>query len=237
MATALKIIKRSLRLIKVKEANEPISAEEGEDALDVLNNILDSYTNEDLMQFFRPERVVALVSGQKLYTIGAGGDINVPRPVSIENAFSRDSGDSDWPITQLNNDDYQKIILKDTVATYPIWFFYRPNFPLGEISLWPVPGPNLDLHINVRSELDTFTTIDTDLNFPPGYQRLLEYQLAIEIAPEYRNANLGDIEKLAIQAKADIEQTNNKNVPILTSELVPQNMDLGNAWFSGGASE
>ena len=162
MATASRIISTALRLIQVKEDSEPISAAEGADGLEALNDLLDSWTNEDLMQFFRPQRIVNLVSGKFIYTIGTGGDFNVNRPVSIENAFVRD-GESDWPIDEINDDEYQDIILKTTSSTYPIYFYHEPDFPLGKIHVWPVPGPNLEMHISVRNQLDVFADINTNI--------------------------------------------------------------------------
>jgi len=235
-ATANSIIKSALRLLQVKEVNEPISAEEGADGLVALNDLLDAYTNEDLMQFFRPERFINLVAGKRTYTIGEGGDFNVVRPVSIENAFSRDLGPSDWPIIEINNDQYQRIILKTTEATYPYYFFYKPDYPLGEIAVWPVPGPNLEMHINVRSELDTFADINTALSFPPGYIRMLKYNLAVEIAPEYRDNVPKLVLEQAMKAKEHINDTNDKNIPELISDLMDWPGDLGHAWFSGGAA-
>jgi len=67
--------------------------------------------------------------------------------------------------------------------------------------------------------------------------RLLKYNLAVEIAPEYRRQVPPDVKEIAIKAKEGIQDTNDKNVPILTSDLVPWPRDLGNAWFSGGAAD
>lgn len=220
MPTANSIIESSLRLLQVKEANESISAAEGADGLSALNELLDSWTNEDLMQSFRKELTFSFVAGQGTYTIGATGDIVETRPVSIENAFTRDSGQSDWPIIEVNNDQFAKIILKQTQSTYPYYFFYRPDFPLGEINFWPVPGANLELHLNVRDELAQFTDINTNLTFPPGYVRALRYNLAVDIAPEYRSDIPPLIIEVARTSKERIKDTNNKNIPELVSDLV-----------------
>lgn len=220
MATANTIIKTALRLIQVKEANESITAAEGDDGLTALNDLLDSWTNEDLMQHFRKEHNIPFVAGQKKYTIGAGGDFNVTRPVSIENAFTRDTGNSDWEITEINNDQYQRIILKDTESTYPYYFFYRPDFPLGEINVWPTPGQSLTFFINVRNQLTQFTDINTNINFPPGYVRALKYNLALEIAPEYGRELSGVIVSQAAQSKERLKDTNNKNIPELENPLM-----------------
>lgn len=219
MATANKIIKRALRLLQVKESSEPIAADEGQDALEVLNSLIDAWTNEDLMQHFREQHSIPFIAGQRVYTIGSGGDFNVSRTVSIENAFSRDAGGSDWDIQEINLDEYSKIILKSTASTYPYYFYYRPDFPLGEINVWPLPGSNVTFFINVRTQLSQFTDINTDINFPPGYIRALEWNLAVEIAPEYGKEASPLIMRQAADAKERIKDTNNKNVPVLESPL------------------
>lgn len=220
MATANSLIKGALRLLQVKEANEPISAAEGQDGLDALNELIDSWSNEDLMQHFRKEHSINYVSGQETYTVGVGGDFNVTRFLSIENAFTRDNGESDWEIIEINNDQYQRIILKETESSYPRYFFYRPDFPLGEISVWPSPGESLEFHINVRTQLTQYTDINTNLDFPPGYSRALRYNLAVEIAPEYKMNISPLIMKQAISSKEYIKDTNNKNIPELESPLL-----------------
>ena len=172
------------------------------------------------------------MSGQAKYTFGPGGQINYPRSVSIENAFVR-QGNVDWPIVEINNDQYAQILLKTTGNSYPLYFYYRATYPLGEISFWPVPQGNTTLFMNVRDALPRYTDINQDINWAPGYERYLKYALAIEIAPEYRNDVPPLVMQIAGEAKAGIQNVNDIDIPMLNSDLVPRYDDVG-AWFGGG---
>lgn len=234
MATGLKIIKKAFRLIQVKESSESISAAEGQDALDSLNGLIDALTNDPLMQHNRELIEAPFVNGQASYTFGPGGEINYPRSVSIENAFVR-QGTTDWPIVEINNNQYAQIVQKTTGNSYPLYFYYRAKYPLGEISFWPVPQGNTTLFMNVRDSLPKYDNINQDINWPPGYERYLSYELAKEIAPEYRNDIPPLVMKIAGEAKADIQNVNDIDIPVLNSPLAYRYDDVG-AWWGGGCS-
>lgn len=243
MATVNSILTRSLRLLQVLEAGETASAEEAQDALEVLNNLIDSWANESLMLFARTEHSIPYVQNQIEYTIGTGGDFNVTRPVSngIMNAFTR-TEDSDWKMTEVNNDQYQEIVVKSVESSYPVYYYYRPSFPLGKITVWPAPQGNLTFFINVKSQFTAFANVSAVVALPPGYVRALEYNLAIEIGPEYvkstNAANYAKIEQLAMQSKEYIKNTNDKNIPELQSDAahLGDNRSYGlYGYFFGGA--
>lgn len=220
MATVNSILTRSLRLLQVKEAGEAATAEEAQDALEVLNNLIDSWANESLMLFARTEHSIPFVQNQIEYTIGASGDFNVTRPVSngIMNAFTR-TQDSDWKMTEINSDQYQEIVVKTVESSYPQFYYYRPSFPLGIITVWPAPQENLTFFINVKSQFTAFANVSATVSLPPGYVRALEYNLAIEIGPEYvkttNTANYAEVKRLAKESKEYIKNTNDKNIPEL----------------------
>jgi len=237
MATAKEIVQTAMRLIQVKANNEPLSASESADGLLALNDLIDSWTNEQLMQTSRLQRSKVLTAGKKTYTIGVGGDINVARPVSIENAFSRDSNGNDWQIEEINDDQYSRIITKSFGTTYPRFFYYRPLFPLGEITFYPVPSENLTLFINVRANLNLYSDINQNIDWANGYVRALKYNLAVEISPEYRS----DVPPLVLEhaktSKERISDVNNVNIPELRSPLRNLNYDNGFFGGNGGGDE
>ena len=70
MTTPLDIISRSLKDIGALEAGEVPSADSAQDALDMLNDLVDQWSNEDMMVFNTTEIIFPLISGQVQYTIG-----------------------------------------------------------------------------------------------------------------------------------------------------------------------
>ena len=75
MAKALDIISRALKDIGALEAGEVPTPEAAQDAFDMLNDMIDQWSNEDMMVFYKTEIIFPIVSGQTQYTIGPGGQV------------------------------------------------------------------------------------------------------------------------------------------------------------------
>lgn len=75
MATALDILKGSLRSIGALGTGESPDADTANDAFDMLNDMLDMWSNERMLVFAIQEIMHDLTSGTYIYTIGNGGDI------------------------------------------------------------------------------------------------------------------------------------------------------------------
>lgn len=70
MTTALDIIKGALRRIVSYTTGETISGADAQDCLETLNDLLDSWSTDNLQVFGSNEYVLQWVSGQAKYTIG-----------------------------------------------------------------------------------------------------------------------------------------------------------------------
>ena len=183
MTTARRIIKRALQQSGVLTKNESPSGDEASDALDTLNNLVSSWSNDNLLIYARLSESFPYVGGKASYTIGEGGDFNTPRPLQILSAFTR-IGSIDYKMSIINGIAYDGITQKDISSSIPEVIFYDGNNPLGTITIYPEPTTGT-LHIRTEKELASFTTLDTDLDLPPGWERALIYNLALELGPEY----------------------------------------------------
>ena len=75
MTTPIDIISRALKDIGALEAGETPTPEAAQDAFDMLNDMIDQWSNEDMMVFYKTEIIFPIVSGQTQYTIGPGGQV------------------------------------------------------------------------------------------------------------------------------------------------------------------
>jgi len=75
MTQPIDIISRALKDIGALEAGETPTPEATADAFDMLNDLVDQWSNEDMMVFYKNEIVFPITSGQTQYTIGPGGQI------------------------------------------------------------------------------------------------------------------------------------------------------------------
>lgn len=183
MTTARTIIKKALQKNGVLTKNESPSGDEASDGLDSLNALLSSWSNDSLLIYTRQSESFPIVGGQENYTIGTGGDFNTNRPLQIVSAFIR-IGSTDYNMSCINGKQYDGITQKDIGNSIPETLYYDGNTPLSTITIYPVPVTGM-LHIRSEKELTQLPSLDTDIEFPAGWERALVYNLAVEIGSEY----------------------------------------------------
>ena len=83
MTQPIDIITRALKDIGALEAGETPTPEAAADAFDMLNDLVDQWSNEEMMVFYKNEIVFPIVAGQTHYTIGPTGNINASFTGSI----------------------------------------------------------------------------------------------------------------------------------------------------------
>lgn len=223
--TAQQLITSSLRLIGVLASGESPSASEAQDGLTALNNLIDSWSNENLMIFTKLREVFAFIANQRVYTMGTGGNFSTLRPQKIENALIQIASNSpvlELPIQILSKDEYAAITIKTVTATFPLYMYCDYANPLANISVWPVPTDSSNnIVLYSWKPLANISALTSSLSLPPGYLRALIYNLAIDLAPEYGRQVAPTIPVEAVAAKAVLKRMNNVT-PLLNmpSDLV-----------------
>lgn len=208
MTTALGIITKAMQKAGILTKSESPAADEASDALDALNDLLASWSNDSLMIYARVFESFSLSSGVASYTIGTGQTFNTIRPIFIAEAHVRQNV-IDYPVTVIPDEVYQGIQDKTTQGT-PQFLNYTNGFPTATINLWPVPTAGFTLFLTSEKELSQLTLNQT-ISLPPGSRRALIYNLSVEIAPEYGQPIDPAIQKIANDAKAAIARSIAKN--------------------------
>lgn len=211
MTTANQIIERAYTLLGYKDPADALSGQDTSYALDVLNDLVDSWNTQTLYIYTTTE-VVATTSGKPI-TIGPAQTIATPRPVRLPTgSFARISG-IDYPITWIDTEQYQSIVLKNTASTIPIYGFYDGGAPTGNLFFWPYQTTATEYHILVETQLTAFSDLTTDITLVQGYNRALSYSLAEELAPGLRDVP-AIVVKNAMNARRAIRQAN-AVIPVL----------------------
>lgn len=101
--------------------------------------------------------------GSEYYSIGLGGDLNIPRPSQIKAAYviQRNTGANPVSLQMRmipSYEDYARIAIK-SLQSLPDHFFYDGGNPLGKFYPWPIPSSIYDLHVIVQSQLGFGSTI------------------------------------------------------------------------------
>jgi hypothetical protein len=214
--TARSAITGAMKLLGVISPVEALAPEDGADGLIMLNNIIDAWNLESLFIYTVSETVVTF-SGVSA-TIGPAMTINVTRPVSIDSAFYRKSG-NDYPLRVIDAAEYNAIDLK-TVLGDPEVIYYDGNSPTGTVYVWPVPS-STEYHIQLASQLVEFATLDTVYNLPQGYRKALMYTLAVELGPLFKREASATVVRIGINIRRILKRSNVKSLAMTIQ--VPSN--------------
>lgn len=218
MATALDLIKGSLRLIGSLATGETPSSADSSDALVTLNQLLDSWSNDGLIVYSRTREVFPLIASQSSFTIGTGGDFDTTRPINISEAGLIEN-DAEFPLEIITQQEYSQIVLKSTESNIPRRLYYEPEFPLGRIYLWPIPSSGNSIALYSMKPLASIASLATTISLPPGYERMIKYNLALELSPEYGKPIDGIIAQIASDSKNEIQRTNFRPVMMKSDAL------------------
>lgn len=238
MSTVLDLINGSLRLLGVLSSGESATASEAQDALYALNGLLDTWKNESLMVYAIAPQKFSLVAGQKVYTLGAGGNWDTERPVGIDSMYLLYTDQNSGPpplnllVVLLNQDQYNAIIVPNTTTTISTAAYISDDFPLRKVHMWPVPTVNYDINLFTWTLVDGFDAITDDIVLPPGYERMLRFNLALELAPEFGITPSQTVAAGAVDAKATIKRKNIKPLFMACDPAVTKRTTAWN-WLTG----
>lgn len=212
MTTALDIVKRSMRLIGALGAGETPVDYEQVDGLAALNAMLESWSTRRLTVPRIAEVSVTWPADTASRTIGpAGADTTAERPIKIIAARQRQN-DIDYPITVLNRKPWDSITDKTTASTIAQYVWYDPTHPTGTVYLWPIPSAEATILLRAIDQLTAFSTATQSVSLPPGYERALAYNLALELAPEYQREIPASVARLAASSLRDVHRVNHQPV-------------------------
>jgi hypothetical protein len=141
------------------------------------------------------------------------GDWNLQRPVRIEQSYvvwlaAQSAQTVDIPLAQYNDAQFASISVKNTPSTFPFAMYDDGAFPLRAISVWPVPTVSTQLRLWLRMPLVDFTSLDAQISYPPGYERMFRFNLAVELAAEFGKTVTQEIIEIANLSKAVIQKLN-----------------------------
>lgn len=144
------------RSINIVRQNAVLSGENMAVAIYALSNFVETCSNNKLL-IFNYEKFVFPLTGKKSYTLGVGGDWNIPRPMDIETAYARlnngTAQELDIAMQPLTFNQYAGIAVKNTSSTFPFAYYDNGNYPLREITLFPIPSGPCDIVLWLRQPL------------------------------------------------------------------------------------
>ena len=207
------LILDALQKLGVYAATETLNSSDAQLGLNVLNDLMDSWSNENLVTYANLEQSFTLVPGTAAYTCGTGGTGVSVRPLRIPEgpgrARIRDTNNNDYDIAVITQDQWNLIGLKTNTSDIPDTMFYDPQYPLGIINIFPVPQQAYTLFFDSYLQLQEFPTLSTNMSLPLGYKLAITTNLALELQPYFTDAEANPLlVRSAAKALGNIKRTN-----------------------------
>lgn len=208
--TALALIESAMRVVGIisSGAGETPTADEANDALDSLNDLLESMSLENLFVWGQSDQTFATVAGQASRTIGPTGQfVSTARPVRISGAYCTVQG-VDYPIEIIGQAEYNDIPLKTQQQQIIERLLYVNDIPNGIITMWPTPSAVVSLVLSIDRVMTQVPTLATVLTYPPGYLNYMKHALGIMLSPDYGITPSQAVLDIARGSRASIKRAN-----------------------------
>jgi hypothetical protein len=225
MTTVLDLLTDSLADIGAIAIGEPVPADEAASALRAFVQMVEQWNSEGLMAYNTETHVFNLTPGQTSYTVGTGGNFNIPRPAQVLAAYNRDVRGIDYPIYVTTNfQEYSEITYKTIQSPLVNVLYDNQDVPLKSLYLFPVPNTtDYTLVLWTSGAIDAGTALSDTITLPPGYKQALEFNLAVTLSPRYGKAVTPDLMRMAIESKAQIKRVNTDVGTLAIPDSIPQN--------------
>ena len=195
MTAPIDIISRALKDIGALEAGETPTPEAAQDAFDMLNDLVDQWSNEEMMVYYKNEIVFPIVPGQTQYTIGPNGQIGAIITGSITNNILTVTGISSGAInvgqtlSGTGITSGTKIVAMLTGAGNNV--NEAGTYQLNTTYSTPITSETINLYYQRPLSIDSaFVRINTNSNGVPIVNGGLDYPIAVLAVEEYEMIGL-----------------------------------------------
>jgi hypothetical protein len=237
MATVRELLNGAHRLLGLVNSGNVLPEAVYQDNLVAMNQMIDSWNTERLAVFCTQDQVFLWPANTRVQTLGPSGDFAVflgtqsldplatqsseniglesaeePfRPILLEDStyFRDPSTNVSYGLRFINQLQYNNIAVKTVTSTYPQVMWVNMTFPNITLAVYPVPTKEMEFHFVSVSPLATAATLETQLEFPPGYLRAFRYNLALELAPEFNVEPSSEVRRVAMYSKRNLKRINN----------------------------
>ena len=157
------------------------------------------------------------------FTVGTGGNINIPRPGLqqvekvnyLDNSVTPPNEISLGPL--LTEAEYEAIPMKTQTSTRPVRAYYTPTYTTGFGTLipWPIStGASLLWVFYYHAALADYTAISDSVTVPDGYEQFLVKSLAMELAPSFLRQTSPELRAQTAEARRMVTRSNQRGVEL-----------------------
>lgn len=206
--TAGDLIESSLRLGGAIAPSETPTADEINDGLISLNDLLELMSINNLAVWGSIAVTFPTVANQAAYTVGPTGNWVTDRPVRVyNNPYSTYQG-VDFPVELIGQSEYDLIGIKNQTGDIIERACFINDMPNGRFLMWPVPRSIFNFTFEADRVLTQIPLKTTAINYPPGYLVAMKYALCIMLMPDYGRAVSQEVKDTAQTAMAALKRAN-----------------------------
>ncbi len=228
------IVVDSMRELVILQPTEQPSAADAQWVLSKLVRLFDNwnaYRPAVFCQVFTP---FTFIPSQGTYTIGpTGADLTMTiRPVTLDGVnviLDNVNPPVRNPINVRDWQWWQNQTVQTIRATFPTDCYYKPDWPIGSISFWPIPTLAYQFELITRTLITEAITLNDVFSMPPGYRDAATLTLAESIAPSFERNVSADLSRMAREARARIFANNDFSGRLATKDA---GMDTGASGMS-----
>lgn len=212
----LTIITDAFIELTVYGANEPLSPEDAAFGLGKLNRLFDNWNADRKAVYCSRFSTFAFTPGLNPHTIGPTGTWVVSqRPETIDTLNWINAGVfTEIPVS--NDPGWYAGVSMPGMGGIARGGYYEPNWPNGNLYLYPVPQTAYAVELMTRVVIAQVTLTDI-FSMPPGYRDAVTLTLAESLAPTYPSAQVSPLLRLAAAKSRARVFANNVPIPRLST--------------------
>jgi hypothetical protein len=195
------LVQSSMRLIGALASGETPSTDEAADGLLVLQQLLDSWSADEMLVFATAKLVLTTVNGTASYTPGS-------RPLKILSADVVTGGNT-HPVAVVGPDGWAQVPDRNASSSLPRAVYCDYAYPTALVYVAPIPNIVMSINLYATVDLATLANGAATFTMPEGYARAVRYNLAMDLAPEYGRMTapeMANVAAIAAQTKDAIRK-------------------------------
>lgn len=164
------------------EGDEP-NGEQYVDALARLNDFINLWQTQGMKLFLMQDITIPLTVGKGIYTLSPTGDVVMPRPLQVQEAYYIDNNNIRRPLIAVSRQEFYT--LSQPLQQGPINSYFIDKQATSTIlNLWLVPDTTAatgTVHLEVRTQISNFVSLTDQSMFPVEWFIALRWALADEL--------------------------------------------------------
>lgn len=181
------LVQQALQIGNLVPRGQSAAPEINQDGQTALTFLLSEWSRDGLLPPSSSATEATLVAGQRIYTVGPGGDFT-SRPVLLTQAivFGASLNDVRLPVEVLDWDEFEALTFPSAQGL-PKQVSVNFQYPQLQIGVYPTPNTNYKLRLVGQFPWAAITFTD-QVSVPPGFDSAILDNLAVKICQNYNRA-------------------------------------------------